>query len=250
MCAEHYVKKINSITSLGLAKSTACLFLPVARTSGLPPTNPSKTDTSGKKTRSSSEHSVEPITVPGVPDVVAVAVAAFSNNAIISNKPCPSVSDERGGGGRSRRVRHIRRRAAVSWNRTQRSPAEELTRIIPVPGQGKRTLARGRKRSRHRALALLCSRASFADVWAPECWRKGDHPQVHREGGMQAVGVAPYLHVFALWHLHGTHGTVLDSIAGHRRSAICPTRIGVEAQVHTKLLTVSNRYTFLRAPKE
>lgn len=138
------------------------------RTSARPPTNPSKTDTSGKKTRSSSEHSVEPMTVP----VFVAAVAAFSNNAITSNKPCPSVSDERGGGGRSRRVRHIRRRAAVSWNRTQRSPAEELTRIIPVPGQGKRTLARGRKRSRHRALALLCSRASSGDVRVPECWGK------------------------------------------------------------------------------
>lgn len=139
------------------------------RTSALPPTNPSKTDTSGKNTRSSNEHSVDPITVP--PVVVGGVPAALSNNATTSNKPCPSVSDERGGGSRSKRVRHIRRRAAVSWNRTQRSPAEELMRMTPAPGQGKRTLARGRKRSRHRALALLSSRAAAGVVRLfPECW--------------------------------------------------------------------------------
>lgn len=156
---EYFGKKC---TAPGL-KNVQRVFL--CRTSALPPTNPSKTDTSGKKTRSSNEHSVEPITVP-------VVVAVFSNKVITSNKPCPSVSAERGGGGRSRRVRHIRRRALVSWNRTQRSPAEELTRRTPVPGQGKRTLARGRKRSRYRALALVSSRAS-ADVRVPECWGKG-----------------------------------------------------------------------------
>lgn len=157
-------------------------------TSGRPPTNPSSTDTSGKNTRSTNEHSVvptiplRPLPLPPPSLLLAPPPPPPSSTAIRSKIPCPSVDDERGGGGKSSRVRHIRRRAAVSWKRTQRSPAEELTRRSPVPGQGKIILARGCRRKRCRAPFLHRSRASAVVVLrSPEVLR------VFMVGGMRCT---------------------------------------------------------------
>lgn len=146
---------------------------PCTRTSARPPTNPSSTDSSGKRTTSSKEFSVVPTLPtrpPPLPLLPPIPPPSPPSTVITSKSPCPSVEHERGGGGKSSRVRQIRRRAAVSWNRTQRSPAEVLTRKTPVPGQGNRTLARGRRPKSRRAAALHWNRASagvvVAAVWS------------------------------------------------------------------------------------
>ena len=123
---------------------------------------------------------IMPTPSPPLPLLPATLPRSPPSTIITSKNPCPSVEHERGGGGKSSRVLQIRRKAAVSWNRTQRSPAEALTRKSPVPGQGKRTLARGCRPKRRRAAALHWNRASAGVVVVGACFPA--------EGGVGGAG--------------------------------------------------------------
>lgn len=153
-----YVEFLGGLISLSKQHQTPL-------TCGLPPTNPKTTEISGKNARSSSEQSV----VPGdectsrAPSIQAPfpsgADIAASSYAAASKRPSLSLATERGARGRSRRVRHTRRKAAVSWKRMQRSPAEEFTTRTPAREQGNRILARGLNDKRRRASTALIRRA-------------------------------------------------------------------------------------------